>query len=443
MPRTAVAVRKRAKPKAKRAGASVRGHGDYGVSPSMRYGSTYSNPGPVGKAGRYLGRLAGQAVAGPIGGFLGEKAGGLAHYIGKIFGAGDYVASAGVKMNSITGGDFQPQALNFNSGKTSVRIRRREFLGDVISSATANTFQIKSYSINPGLAATFPWMSEVCGSTFQQYRINGMVFEFRSMSADALNSTNTALGSVVMATDYDSADVAFTSKQQMENSEFGVSCKPSSCMIHAIECAKGATSISEQYIRAFAIPTNTDIRVYDLGKFYIATTGCQGTSVNLGELWVSYDVTLIKAIDQVPGYIMPLANYVITGAVPASAPLGSSRAIASGGVDTIGLTFTANRIIFSKDYPVGSTFAWTYAYNMASGVVTPPTVTYATGLTNLALYSAPLGGETATRMVLSGFFQVTAMSTTDYYVNIANFTAGATTGCILDVYQVSGVPQAP
>lgn len=442
MPRIAGAPKKKARAKPK---PSIRGHGDYGISPSMRYGSTYSNPGPFGKAGRFLGATAGKAVGGPIGGYLGEKVGGLAHYIGKIFGSGDYVASAGVKMNSITGGDFQAQALNFNSGKTAVRIRRREFLGDVISSSTANTFDLRSYAINPGLAATFPWLSEVCGSTFQQYRINGMVFEFRSMSADALNSTNTALGSVVMATDYDSADVPFTSKQQMENSEFGVSCKPSSNMIHAIECAKGATTISEQYVRAFANPSGTDVRMYDLGKFYIATTGFQGTSVNAGELWVSYDITLIKAVDQVAGYIMPLANYTISDA-KAAAPFGATtRTVTTSGVDTIGITFTENKIQFPYNTPVGSRFQWMYSYSALSGAVTPPVVTAGQGMTIHATYSAPGAAETVTRMVLCGYVSISDSSGTPAalpYVNLADFTANNATACILNVYQVSGVPQA-
>nr|QKV51255.1 putative capsid protein [Crucivirus sp.] len=384
MPRVAAAKPKKKKA-APRAKASVRGHGDYGISPSMRYGSTYSNPGPVGKAGRYLGGLAGKAVAGPVGQFLGEHVGGLAHYIGKIFGSGDYVASAGVKVNSIVNPSYQPQALAFNSGKTQVRIRHREFLGDVLSASVANTFQIKSYSLNPGLGTTFPWLAQVCGATFQQYRINGMVFEFRSMSADALNSTNTALGSVIMATDYDSADAAFNSKQQMENTEFGVSCKPSSNMIHAIECARSATSITEQYIRAFANPPNTDIRVYDLGKFYIATSGFQGTNVNCGELWVSYDITLIKAIEQPPGYIIPASLYTITngGTVNLNAhPFGNSPADVGRnvGVDQIGLTVSGTTIKFPSDMMVGSQFNVSYYCAGAATACTLGTIVGTNGL---------------------------------------------------------------
>lgn len=288
------------------------GHGAY----------SYDKPGPWGNFGRSVGRQAGAMLGsnyglGRAGGDIGGKLGSYLHYIGKIFGSGDYVtASAGVSGNSLV--NNEAQAPQF-AGQRAVRIRHREYLGDVLTSATAGAFSIQAFPINPGMALSFPWLSQVCGSTFQQYRLNGMVFEFRSMSADALNSTNTALGSVVMATDYDSKDSPFTTKQQMENTMFGVSCKPSSCMIHAIECAKNQTSVSELYIRAYNVPTGADPRLYDMGNFYIATAGMQGTNVNVGELWVSYDVTLLKEIEQVPGFLNQALHYNI--APTAAAPL--------------------------------------------------------------------------------------------------------------------------
>jgi len=277
---------------------------------------TYEKPGPWGRIGSAAGRMVGGAIGskyglGKAGAAIGSKIGSYAHYIGKIFGSGDYItASDGVKSNSLM--NPSPQAPQF-AGQRAVRIRHREFLGDIITSATPGAFNIQKFSINPGLSASYPWLSQVCGATFQQYRINGQVYEYRSMSADALTSTNTALGQVIMATDYDSKDSPFTTKQQMENTMFGVSCKPSSCMIHAIECARNQTSVSELYVRPFAVPDGTDPRLYDMGNFYVATNGMQGASVNVGELWVSYDITFFKEIQQPPLFIAPVASYDLTG----------------------------------------------------------------------------------------------------------------------------------
>lgn len=317
----------------------LRGHGAY----------TYEQPGPWGRIGSATGGMIGSALGTPYGlgkpaSMIGKKLGSYLHYIGKIFGSGDYVtSSAGVSSNSLMHSNQIPA---FGSGKQDVRIRHREYLGDVISSGTAGAFNIQSFPLNPGFAATFPWLSQVCGSTFQQYRLNGMVFEFRSMSADALNSTNTALGSVVMATDYDSKDNVFNTKQQMENTMFGVSCKPSSCMIHAIECARSQTSVSELYIRAGAVPSGADIRLYDFGRFSIATQGCQGTNVNLGELWVSYDISLIKQIDQPPGFLNGFVDYNIAGTDPTKPLLlDTSVHAVQPAYDSIGVVSISNTSI--------------------------------------------------------------------------------------------------
>lgn len=367
--------------------------------PVRKKAYSYSKPGPWGRTGSYLGGLAGSAVGGPVGGMIGSAAGGLAHYIGKIFGSGDYVASKKPRSNSI----LSPQAPSFSGSSGTVRIRHREFLGDVLSSSTANTFDINAYPINPGLAGTYPWLAKVCGSTFQQYQINGQCYEFRSMSSDALNSTNTALGQVIMCTDYDSADVAFTSKQQMENTEFGVSCKPSVNMLHAIECASKRTSMTKQYIRAYANPPNTDVRMYDLGKFYIATNGCQGTNVNLGELWVTYDITLFKTIEQVPGYLNPFSTFALNG-VSASAPLGTSQSTfpigQPGDYNQIGVSITTqNDIVFPLSTPLGSTYLISYILvGAAPAAFTRANVTSSGGLyisVNVALWAPTDAAVTA------------------------------------------------
>lgn len=358
---------------------------------SARY--TYSNPGPVGRLGRIAGRLAGAYLGGPAGAVLGEAVGGMAHYIGRAAGSGDYITNSDrVKSNVLVNSAQVPQ---FGSSPNTVHIRHREFLGDIISSGTANTFQVQSFAINPGQFASFPWLSQVVGANFQQYRINGMLFEYRTMSADALNSVNTALGSVVMATDYDSADSAFTTKAQMENTEFGISCKPSCSMIHAIECARNQTAISELYVRPGTVPANADIRLYDLGKFYIASTGVQGTSVNLGELWVSYDITFFKAIQLVPGVGLLQAHYRLDPAQVATLPF----AVLAGApvFDTIGLTFPAGGLSFTfpLSIPVGSQWLVIAQWQSGSNQTNSTAVATSFGLANGLVNSNFWQGDTA------------------------------------------------
>lgn len=375
--------------------------------PRSQAGSAFRSAGS--SAGALLGSALGGPAGGAMGGMLGRGAGAL---LSKIFGHGDYQVSnvQGVKENSL----IVANAANipeFGTGRVAVKFRHREFLGDIVSSSTIGAFKIDSYSINPGLPASYPWLSNVVGSSFQQYRINGQTYEFRSMSADALNSTNTALGSVIMATDYDSPDATFTTKQQMENTEYGVSCKPSVNMMHAIECARGQTPVSELYIRAFANPVNTDLRLYDLGRFSIATVGCQAASVNLGELWVTYDIDAFKAIEQPPGYQFPQLhmNLAATDATKPLLPDTSVNAVQPA-FDTIGIASKTNSVItMPLSIPNGSRWMVFFAVRGASTVLlVPPAIVGAGGMVagwgaaggfingSSSAYLAPQTGATGT-----------------------------------------------
>lgn len=233
----------------------------------------------------------------PTSQYIGEGFRRVGEFIPKLLGFGDYMSPAfKVSSNSIMDAMTSNGPPNMQSTvNRSHIIRHREFLGDIISSETAGEFQIAKYPLNPGLSRTFPWLSALA-QNFEQYRINGMVWEFKSTSGDAVSNTNAALGTVIMATEYNAANQApFSNKQQMENHEFASSCKPSWSMLHPIECKRSQTPVSELYVRLNDdIPDNADIRMYDLGNFYIATVGQQGTSVNLGELWVTYELEFFK-----------------------------------------------------------------------------------------------------------------------------------------------------
>jgi len=215
---------------------------------------------------------------GDFGAGLGRDAG---NWISKIFGMGDYR----IKKNSLMMYNAGPPA--FGSGSTE--IMHREYLQD-ISSSTG--FSIQAFPINPGLEGTFPWLS-VIAQNFECYELLGLVFEFKSTSATAVSSTNTALGTVILSTEYDSINPPFASKQEMEAHEFTVATAPSGNVLHAVECDPRSSVLPQLYLRSSVNPSGTDIRLYDMGTFYIATQGMQAVST-IGELWVSYHVRLLK-----------------------------------------------------------------------------------------------------------------------------------------------------
>lgn len=240
------------------------------------------------RIGRTLGQLSPYApgIFAEVGDYLGNH---LGNQIPSVFGHGDYMISP-YKVNNnslITPGDSPPK---FGTDGRITRVRHREYIGDINGS---NNFAITNYSLNPGLESTFPWLCSVAAN-YECYKVEGMLFEFKSMSGDSLTATNTALGSVIMATQYNAANSQFSSKQQMENYEFAQSCKPSQCMMHYIECAQRANPLQEQYVRTGVVPAGQSPQLYDLGTFSIATTGMPQTGTNIGELWVTYDITLQK-----------------------------------------------------------------------------------------------------------------------------------------------------
>jgi len=83
-----------------------------------------------------------------------------------------------------------------------------------------------------------------------------MIIEFKSTCCDALSSTNNAMGTVVMSADYNTANAAFTSKLQQEQSLFCVSGKPSINLMLPIECDPSQTPLPKLYIRDAALAGN-------------------------------------------------------------------------------------------------------------------------------------------------------------------------------------------
>nr|QKV51306.1 putative capsid protein [Crucivirus sp.] len=276
-------------------------------------------PGMVSRAGQGVGGAIGSAL-GPVGTAIGSFLGGkLGHLVEKVTGFGDYK----VEQNSVlVGGMNVPQIVN-SVEKGGVIIRHREFIQDIVATTA---FTNQSFLIQPGLARTFPWLSQIANS-FEQYRIRGMMFDFVSTSSDALlsSATSTALGTVVMMTDYDVADSAPTSKREMLQSEFASSDKPSCTFIHPIECKKSVTAQNILYTRgAIAPPENFDQRLYDFASFNIATEGMQAAGGVLGELWVTYEIELLKPQFSYFGLADHYRMNTITTARPFGTVLGSN-----------------------------------------------------------------------------------------------------------------------
>lgn len=273
--------------------AVVRGRGNYAMDQLRnaitklegRYNAaqirgTTANPTPFADSGEFVGAKYGF-------GRLGRTVGSLA---GQLFGSGDYAIKANSLFSSIT----PTGTISFAGSDRTTRLRQSEYLGDVISSATAGAFRNTSYPLNPGSATTFPWLSAIA-LLFERYEFKGLIFEFRSSSGD-FNGSSQALGTVFMATDYDPTDAAYASTSTMLQSAYSSSTKTSTDrMLHGVECDPMDRSLNNLYVHSdTSPPTGAELRQTNWGTFQIATTGLAGTSVNVGQLWVHYDVVFLE-----------------------------------------------------------------------------------------------------------------------------------------------------
>lgn len=325
--------------------------------------------------------------------------------IPKIVGQGDYT----VYYNSLATSSQTPQ---FSSADGGVRIRHREFIADI---AGSSAFALTASPINPGLSPAsdglFPWLSTVA-SNFEQYRFNGLVLEFRTTSGTSVGATNTSLGTIMMATLYNSTLPDFDNKQEMLNYEYSCSGVPSNNLLHAVECKRSENVLSNLYVRSSGVPSTADVRLYDLGRFQIAAQGMQGTNA-VGQLWVSYDITLFKpklGANPFQGHV------TATTAITTSAYFGTNptqKATNTGIISCGSASFT-----LPSDVPLGYYQITYQVTGDSTASVVAPTLTLTSGASNSSTYFFDNGGTwycstgaaTSTRATFTAFVEVTASS---------------------------------
>jgi len=242
--------------------------------------------------GENLGRFAGSMLPGlwgALSGLLGKGGGWLGNKIGTVLGLGEY----DLQQNSIINEGQSPAMMH--SEDDTIFVRHREYLGDIISSATPGAFKVEHYPIQPGLDTVFEWLAPIA-TQYQEWIPNGILFEFKSNSGDQVATSNTAIGQVIMSTDYNAYNLdPFTNKAQMQNTMYSTNAKITESFYHPIECAPHRNVMDRLFVRAGQVPPGQPPQMYDLGTFAIASVGCSAPAANLGELWVTYEIGLAKA----------------------------------------------------------------------------------------------------------------------------------------------------
>jgi hypothetical protein len=232
----------------------------------------------------------------------------------------------------------------------NVLIKHQEFLAKIPGSVN---FSCNAYAVNPGVPASFPWLSPIANQ-HESYRFRKLEYIFVNSKA------GTFAGDIIMGMDYDAADDTPDNELALSNymnSKTGQICQPLKWSADKQALHKLGPS---RYVRLGALAGDEeDIKTYDSGNFFIATTDCADTST-IGRLFVRYEVELMTP-QLNPGNILCCKQDVV--GVSAAAPLGTSfTSTGSLGVTWLsGTTFSINvpgqYLVYMKGTGTGVTTA--------------------------------------------------------------------------------------
>ncbi len=291
----------------------------------------------VGKILRTLGGLGGTALGGMIGqpsagGAIGT---GLGAAVSRWLGAGDY----SVTSNTLVARASSGIPMMHREGQ-SVIVRHREFVRSIPPTVG---FTVYDFALNPGVAQTFPWLSNIARQ-YEEYEFKGIIFHYIPTSGVTISGTNSSMGSVMMYTTYRATDRAPGNKLELLNEYWSNETRPDITMAHPIECDPRENPFQVHYVRS-NLPVGEKL-MYDIGTTYIATEGQQGTAGFLGDLWVTYEVELKKPI--IASNVTDSSGYYISlvGVDSPATMLNNLPATPDHG--NLPITFSGNTLTFSQ-----------------------------------------------------------------------------------------------
>lgn len=243
------------------------------------------------------------------------------------------------------------RAPKVSMNRDQCRIQHAELISSIVGT---QSFNASSLSINPGIQATFPWLSIIAGA-WEEYEFHSLKFCYYTRTG------TTSAGSFNMAIDYDAADALPASEQVMSTYQGAIGDAP----WKNITCVarKGIMSGPQRrhYLRNGPLATNLDIKTYDVGNFIYATIDALADDTPWGKLWVEYDVSLY--VPQLPpSGAAPYGGSITSGggSISPSLPFGASPNV-NGSSLGISMNGTNNTITFSNlgSYVLGFQFEGT------------------------------------------------------------------------------------
>lgn len=182
---------------------------------------------------------------------------------------------------------------------SSIRIKFRELIKANLSGPIAvSTFQrVQTIDVNPGLVASFPWLSTIARN-YDQYAVNSCCYEY----VNAAPATKQAM--VYMVPDYDVTDAPPASALEAMNQMGSISTPVWIGCKMALRIPAAMSIGPRRFIRQGV--TNRSLILTDVAKVHVFISDTINTDAIAGQIWVDYDITffapqMIPAIRTTPG----------------------------------------------------------------------------------------------------------------------------------------------
>jgi len=180
--------------------------------------------------------------------------------------------------------------MGFNRNTASKTVTKDEYIGDV---AGTTAFTVTQFAVNPGQAATFPWLA-IEAKQWEKYEFEKLEFYLKPEVTQYTNNANS--GKVILSFDADASDPPPLNKQEAEDvmpMADGMSYQTVNLNIPKFILQSHHDAF---YVRPGNLPGGADIKTYDLGNLFVSTIGQGGAVPNMMELRVRYTCRLMIPI---------------------------------------------------------------------------------------------------------------------------------------------------
>jgi hypothetical protein len=193
------------------------------------------------------------------------------------------------KERSQSDGPRFPTSAGSKPGFAKQTITNDELITNVRGS---DVFRANSLYVNPGLPASFPWLSQIA-KQYEKYQFKTLYYMYKPTVSGYATAGQT--GKVMLSLDYDASDNPPASKVQVMDT-WPHSDKMPYEVIRLVPSLPAMHQNGPKFIRTAAPPAGSDIKTYDAGLLSYSTEGTGVLDALVGELHVFYVVDLMVPV---------------------------------------------------------------------------------------------------------------------------------------------------